>query len=171
MTSWKDRLRATLVGGRTPPAEVYAGLRSIALTVDAASIHRPEGEPWSGALVAMMEMGLSSGTATIVAIADGGVSMYTSTGGGVLGAGEHAAVRAAGDRFRAVAAEARGQLQPTTEFPGPATGEVRFHMRTEDGGFTGVAPQAALASGRHLLSELYAAGQDLVTEIRLATPS
>jgi hypothetical protein len=171
MTSWRDRLRAAVGGDRTAPAEVYADLRSIALTVDPAAIHRPEGEPWSGALVALMEIGLASGTATIVAVGDGSVSMYTSTGGGVLGAGEHAAVRAAGNRFRAVAAEARGRLQATTEFPGPAIGEVRFQLRTEDGGFTGAAPEAALAAGRHPLSELYAAGQDLVTEIRLASPS
>src|SRR4029079_10470619 len=90
----------------------------------------------------MMEIGLSSGTATIVAIADGSVSMYTSTGGGVIGAGEHAAVRAAGDGSRAAAAAARGDLQPTTDFPGPTPGEVRFQLRTEDGGF----PCAGLAS-------------------------
>ena len=66
---------------------------------------------------------------------------------------------------------ARGQLQVTTDFPGPTPGEVRFQLRTEDGDFSGAAPEATLASGRHPLSELYAAGQDLVTEIRLATPS
>jgi hypothetical protein len=143
----------------------------MALTVDPASIQRPDGEPWSGALVAMMEIGLPSGTGSIVAIADGTVSMYTSTGGGVIGAGQHAAVRAAADRFRAVAGEARGQLESATEFPGPAPGMVRFQVRTEDGGYTGVAPEASLAAGRHPLSELYAAGQDLVTEIRLASAS
>jgi hypothetical protein len=172
MTSWRDRLRAAVGGERsTPAADIYADLRSIALTVDPAAIERPEGEPWSGALVAMMEIGMSSGTATFVAIADGSVSMYTSSGGGVIGAGEHAAVRAAGDRFRATAAEARSQMLSTSDFPGPARGEVRFQLRTEDGGFTGVAPESALAAGRHSLSELYAAGQDLVTEIRLASPS
>jgi hypothetical protein len=171
MPGWRDRLRGLFGGGgRKPPAEVYADLRSISLTVDVADIHLPPGEPWSGASVAMMEIGLSSGTATIVAIADGSVSMYTSTGGGVIGAGEHAAVRAAGDRFRGAAAAARADLLPTTEFPGPTPGEVRFQLRTEDGGFTGAAPEAALAGGRHPLSELYAAGQDLVTEIRLASP-
>ena len=174
MPGWRDRLRGLVGGGgggRKPPAEVYADLRSISLTVDVADIHLPPGEPWSGAYVAMMEIGLSSGTASFVAIADGSVSMYTSTGGGVIGAGEHAAVRAAGDRFRAAAAAARGELQLTTEFPGPAAGEVRFQLRTEDGGYTGAAPETALAGGRHPLSELYAAGQDLVTEIRLASPS
>jgi hypothetical protein len=143
----------------------------MALTIDPATLELPDGEPWSGALVAMMEIGLPSATATFVAIADGTVSMYTSTGGGVIGAGQHAAVRAAADRFRAVAAEASGRLEPTTEFPRPAPGNVRFQLRTADGGYTGVAPEAALVAGRQPLSELYAAGQDMVTEIRLASPS
>jgi hypothetical protein len=141
------------------------------LTADISAVDRPAGEPWSGALVAMMDIGVAGGTATFVAIADGSVSMYTSSGGGVIGAGEHAAVRAAADRFRAVAAGVRAELQRTTEFPLPDQGDVRFQLRTEDGGYTGVAPEAALRSGRHPLSELYAAGQDLITEIRLASPS
>ena len=171
MASWKDRFRAAVRGRRGKPDEVYADLRSMALTVDPATLQRPAGEPWSGALVAMMEIGLPNGTATFAAMADGTASMYTSTGGGVIGAGEHAAVRAAADRFRAVLAGARGDLQPTSEFPVPQRGEVRFQLRTEDGGFTGVAPESAVASGRHPLSEPYAAGQDLVTEIRLASPA
>jgi hypothetical protein len=176
MPGWLDRLRGLLGGllggrGRKPPAEIYADLRSISLTVDLADIHLPPGEPWSAALVAMMEIGLPTGTATFVALADGSVSMYTSTGGGVIGAGEHAAVRTAADRFRAAAAAARVELEPTTDFPGPTPGEVRFQLRTEDGGFTAAGPEAALKTGRHPLSELYAAGQDLVTEIRLASPS
>jgi len=171
MGGWINRLRATLGGGGTPRGEVYAGLRSMALTLDPASLDLPSGQPWSAALVAMMEIGTSSGTATFVAIADGTVSMYTSTGGGVIGAGEHAAVRAAADRFRVAAAEARGQLESTTEFPGPAPGEVCFQLRTEDAGYTGHAPERALAAGRHPLSALFAAGQDLVTEIRLSSPS
>jgi hypothetical protein len=160
-------------GGRSgpSPAQIYGELRSIALTVDPAAIERPVGESWSGALVAMMDIGLPEGTATFVAIADGSVSMYTSSGGGVLGAGEHQAVRAAADRFRSVLADARGQLQRTAEFPLPDAGQVRFHLRTEDGGSTGVAPEAALRAGRHPLSEAYAAGQDLITEIRLASPA
>jgi hypothetical protein len=117
-----------------------------------------------------MEIGLHKGTASIVAVADGTVSMYVSTGGGVIGAGGHAAVRAVADRFRTVAAESRDQLRRTDDFPLPAAGEVRFAVRTIEGDFSGVAPEAALRSGRHPLAALYGAGQDLLTEIRLSAP-
>ena len=161
-----DRSTRRLRGGR-----VYSDLRSMALGVDPATIRRLDGERWTGAAVAAMEIGLAgSGAAvTIVAIADGTVSMYTSPGGGVLGAGEHAAVRGAGDRFRAVVAESHGLLQRSQSFPAPKEGEVRFHARIGDDRLTAAAPEAQLRTGRHLLSPLYDGGQDLLTEIRLAS--
>lgn len=142
----------------------------MALGIDTTSLELPAGEPWSGALVAMMEVGLPTAVATIVAIADSTVSMYTSTGGGVIGAGAHVSVRDAAQRFRLVAADARSFLEQSTDFPLPQPGEVRFQVRTADGGYSGVATEESLRTGRHPLAALYAAGQDLLTEIRLSTP-
>ena len=172
MPRFGDWLRARVGrGARTEggPA-VIAELRTMALRLDVEAIRTPDGEPWKGAAVAMMEIGLAKGVASFLAIADGTVSMYTSVGGGVIGAGNHAAVRGAAERFRIVAADARSQLQTTTEFPAPTPGEVRFHVRTGDDARTGAASEQALRTGRQPLSELYAAGQDLITEIRLASP-
>jgi len=175
MPGWIDRVRGALPGssgGRGGfAADAYAGLRSMVLTVDPLTIQTPADEPWSGAVVAMMELAMSNGTASIVAIADGTVSMYTSTGGGVLGAGGHHAVRVAADRFRRTAADAADRLVRGSEFPLPAPGEVRFHVRTTDANYSAGASQAEVSSGRHPLAELYAAGQDLITEIRFATPT
>ena len=143
----------------------------MALGIDPATIEVADGQAWTGALIAAMELGRPDATVTILAVADGSVSMYLSTGGAVIGAGEHAAVRGVADRFRTVAAESRGLLQQTDDFPMPDPGQVRFQVRTVDGGYSGVAPEAALQTGRHPLAPLYAAGQDLLTEIRLATPT
>jgi hypothetical protein len=140
------------------------------LTLDLSTLAMPDGTPWGGAAVALMEIGLHKGTASIVAIADGTVSMYVSTGGGVIGAGGHVAVRSVAERFRSIAAESRNELRRTDDFPPPASGEVRFQVRTIDGDYSGAAPEAALRAGRHPLAALYRAGQDLLTEIRLSTP-
>jgi hypothetical protein len=170
MPGFGDRLRTRIGRAKRHQGgpDVIAELRAMALGLDIDSIRTPDGQPWHGAAVAMMEIGLATGVASFLAIADGTVSMYTSVGGGVIGAGEHAAVRGAAERFRMVAADARGLLQSTTEFPPPSPGEVRFHVRTADA-WTGAASEQALRSGRQPLSELYAAGQDLITEIRLAS--
>jgi hypothetical protein len=173
MRDWGKAIRSRLGLARDPSArpEVFQELRSIALGVDLATIAVEDGRPWSGAAVAVMEMNVTGTVATIVATADGGVSMYLSSGGGVIGAGGHAAVQPAAERFRNVAADSRGLLQAPEGFPLPEAGQVRFHVRTDDGEYSGSADEVALRSGRHPLSPLYAAGQDLLTEIRLATPS
>jgi hypothetical protein len=77
-------------------------------------------------------------------------------------------VHAAAERFLREAGDARRLLAPTTEFPLPARDEVRFHVRTGGGSFTGSAPERSLR-GSHPLASLYAAGQDMVTEVRLMT--
>ena len=171
MAAWLERLKAAWarIGGQRPSKPIFADLRSMALSVDLATLQTPAEEPWSGAGVAMMEIGMDRAVASIVAIADGTVSMYTSTGGGVIGAGEHAAVRAEAARFRTVVADSRSLLTRSTDFPLPAPGEVRFQARIGEDGFTGAAPESALRGGRHPLSTVYAAGQDLITEIRLAS--
>jgi hypothetical protein len=173
MPSWIDSIKSRLRrrGSRSERADIYDGLRSMALGLDPESLSVPDGEQWSGAAVAAMELGLGSGTAMIVAIADGTVSMYVSSGGGVIGSGEHAAVRNAADHFRTVVAESRDLLQVSGEPPHPVAGQVRFHARKLDGAFSAGAPEALLRTGRHPLAPLYAAGQDLLTEIRLATPA
>jgi hypothetical protein len=171
MPGFGDRLRTRIGRARIHDGgpDVIAELRAMALGLDVDSIRTPDGQPWHGAAIAMMEIGLAKGVASFLAIADGTVSMYTSVGGGVIGTGDHAAVRGAAERFRMVAADARGLLQSTTEFPLPSPGEVRFHVRTADAAWTGAASEQALRTGRQPLSELYAAGQDLITEIRLAS--
>jgi hypothetical protein len=171
MPDWRERLEGlwARIGARRRSSDVFQGLRSMALGIDPRSIRTPADEPWSGAAVAAMELAVDGATTTVVAIADGTVSMYLSSGGGVIGAGDHAAVRSEAQRFRTVVADARGLLARTPDFPLPAPGHVRFHARVGDDRFTGVATEAALRGGRHPLAPLYAAGQDLLTEIRLAS--
>lgn len=172
MPSWSDRIRSRFAKttGRSRGVDAFDGLRSMALDLDPATIQAPDGERWSGAAVAAMEIWQPEAIATIVAVADGTVSLYLSTGGGVIGAGEHAAVRGVAERFREIVAESRGLLQRAEDFPLPENGQVRFHARIADGRFTAVAAEEALRGGRHPLSPLYAAGQDVLTEIRLASP-
>ena len=166
------RLRSLLraVTGRKRGPEMYRNLRSTALRYEPSELEVPDGAPWGGALMAMMETGLPDGIATLVAMADDSVSMYFSTGGIVVGVGEHAAVRGVAERFRAVASESRHLLQRSEDFPLPDAGQVRFHVRTVDGTYSGAVTEALLRSGRHSLASLYHAGQDLTTEVRQATP-
>jgi hypothetical protein len=158
-----DNIKSLLSGGT---GAHYLELRAIALHVDPSEIEVPEGE-WPGASVALMEMPVGDATATIVAVADGTVSLYTSSGGGTVGAGEHLSARQAGQRFLRAAAESAPWMTPTTDFPLPSEGNVRFHVRTPEGDVTAEVSEQELRGRRDLLAPLYLAGQDVMTEIRM----
>jgi hypothetical protein len=154
------------------PADVYVGLRSQLLTLDPASVGLQASADLPTVWGALMELGYPEGAATIVSLADGTTSMYTSTGGGVIGGGQHEAVAAASMRFLA---EAEGTTEGLTDASGepalPANGTVSFVLLGYSGARTGVASEEELASMQHLLSRLYAAGQDVITALREAEES
>jgi hypothetical protein len=118
---------------------------------------------------ALMETGYPEGLATLVALADGTVSLYLGHGGGVMGAGEHASVREMARAFLRAAETHREALTPTADFPLPAVGRVRFYLLTFSGALTADADQTSLGEGRHPLSPLFYAGHDLLAEVRKAS--
>ena len=153
------------------PAEIYTELRSQLLDLDPHSAGlRPTTElpeVWG----ALMEIAFPEGVATIVALADGTTSMYTSTGGGVIGGGEHEPVVAAAREFLAEAHRALDELSPTESDQLPDPGNVAFLALGFSRRRRGEAVEDDLMSMQHPLSPLYAAGQDVVTALREAEAS
>jgi hypothetical protein len=125
--------------------------------------------PEPGSWVALMEMGIDRGVASVVAVSDGSTSLYTSTGGGVIGAGDHASVAEANSAFLASIEQLRPVIPPTDAYPLPGSGEVRFSVHWPDGSRgSAVARNEELAEGTHPLSAAFAAGQDVITAMREA---
>jgi len=114
-----------------------------------------------------MDWGVNNGTATVVAVADGTVSIYLSGGGGSLGGGQgHAAIRAAGQKFLNLAKESLPRMQKTTEYPLPGRGQVYFYVRTTEGVFTARTSQEELNSRSHPFRYLGDAAQEIITQYR-----
>src|SRR5690348_17043141 len=67
------------------PADVYVGLRNQILTLDPARAGFAGQALWG----CVMDTGYPSGAATLVCLSDGTTSLYTSTGGGMIGGGAH----------------------------------------------------------------------------------
>jgi hypothetical protein len=155
-------------GRENEPAEVYTELRSQLLELDPAEAGlepTPElPELWGG----LMEMAFPEGVATIVALVDGTTSMYTSTGGGVIGGGAHEQVVAATRDFLAEAHRALDELDPSESADLPRPGYVTFLALCYSGRRRGEAAENELVSMEHPLSPLYAAGQDVITALREA---
>ena len=174
---WRQRYRghSTVqpVGRKSQadPASVYLGLRNQILQGSRAKLNLAASttptEPWA----AVMDLGMSNGTATIVAVADGNASIYLSSGGGYIGGGQgHESIRKAGQNMLFVARQAQPSMRATSDFPLPQNGQVTFYVVTDAGVFTAEAPEAELRSLSNPLTNLYAAGQEIITQYRLISP-
>lgn len=149
-----------------PPAEVYEGLRQQVLRLtpeqlgDGALADAP-------ILALLMETGYPEAVATLVAVVDGTSSLYFSNGGGFIGAGTHATVAEASRQWLETGQEFLPQLSAITDPPLPTEGLTQFVAVTLEGLRGVVAPEEELGEGQHLLSPLFYAAQDVITQIRL----
>ncbi len=60
--------------------------------------------------------------------------------------------------------------KPQPAPPLPSIGRVIFYILTFSGAYTADADENELGEGKHHLSPLFYAGQDVITQIRLNTP-
>jgi hypothetical protein len=146
---------------------MFLGLRSQLLEVDPAELQLSPSQRLPRVWAVLMEMGLDTGTASLVAVADGTTSLYLSTGGGIIGGGEHQAVRRASEAFLEAAEAHLDRLQPVAAAPLPQAGAVRFHARTYDSLRSAEAAEGELADGRSELAPLFYAGHEVLTQLRL----
>jgi len=145
-------------------------LRENALTVTAQDLNLEPIEARPHVWGVLMELGYPEAVATLVAFADGSTSLYISTGGGVIGAGEHQAVREEGVRFLAVAEQHIADFEPADdEMPLPRRGRVRFYVRTFQSTLTAEADETLLMKGQHKLTPMFQAGHAVITQMRLAS--
>jgi hypothetical protein len=151
--------------GGEPPADVYTGLREqiFALTPDqlgAASAEAP-------ILALVMETGYDEAVATLVGVVDGTTSLYFSNGGGIIGAGAHAAVAEATRRWLEAGNAFLAALTAVADPPLPGRGMTQFVAVTPQGLRSAIAAEDDLGNNRHALSPFFYAAQDVITQIRL----
>lgn len=141
-------------------------LRAHVLALDPSSVGIRPTPNLPRVWLALMEMTFGEGSASLVALADGSTSLYTSMGGGVIGAGEHEVVAAATRHFLEVLDRLLEHLESTSSFALPAAGHVRFQVRTYEGDFTADGLENDLGEGRHPLSEAFFAGHEAIARMR-----
>jgi glycine/D-amino acid oxidase-like deaminating enzyme len=148
-------------------AEIFQALRNKLLSLvpqEVDIIPTPEHPHVWGVL---MEFVLSRSVVTLAGLVDGTTSLYYSTGGGILGSGNHPIVGAAAREMVSKAEAALEFFQPVSEYPFPDEGFIRFYALTFNGIHMAECPDVDLQDQKHGLSELYDAAQNLITQIRL----
>jgi hypothetical protein len=151
--------------GRHDVPQVYSDLRSQVLQLRAA----PGADAETAVIAVLMETGFARAVATLVAVSDGTVSLYFSTGGGIIGAGEHNAVRRIGRELLASAKQYVPDATATESCPLTEVARVRFYFVTPVGTYTLDAPEKDLRNRRHRFSPLYRQGHRLIAAMRKHT--
>ena len=151
------------------PADAVRAMREQALHVDAVALGLAPSPVRPHVWGVLMETGYPEAVATLVALADGTTSLYFSNGGGVIGAGDHASVRAAGDALLSTAEAHLAGFTPANATPLPELGRVRFYVRTFGATLGAEAEERALGEGRHPLAPMFHAGHALIAAVRQAT--
>jgi hypothetical protein len=160
--------------GSGPPEgrSIFHELRDQVLDLDPSAVGlapaaaRPD--VWAG----VMDMGYPDQRwATLVVVGDGTVSLYTSSGGGTIGAGEHRSVAVAADHWLAGLQAGLSLLPVTapTDLPGPQ--RVTLRALTFDGPRSVEAAADDLGYERHPASALFHAAHEVLTQIRLIEES
>jgi hypothetical protein len=146
-------------------APAYHKLRDQALKLDPSILGLT---PMPGGVYGVLgEFGFAEGVATVVAVADGTVSMYFSGGGGSIGIGPHEGPRKAAEALLREAPDALPLAVKDAAHPFPQAGEVRFWFLTVAGPVTAAATEQELSHGTSKLARLHELLQDLLTQIRL----
>ena len=116
----------------------------------------------------LMETGFDGGAvASLVVVYDRTVSLYLSSGGGILREGEHEPVQRAANKLLEAASDSLDLLLEADHLPLPVPGQVRINARAFGGDFTTTSTEEALASGRHPLSHVFRAGHEVITQLML----
>lgn len=164
---WFAMSRARAQAPRAADPAVYTDLRSRTLSVSRKAL----GLTASTAPVAtVMDIGADDYTITIVAFGDGTASIYLSNGGGFIGGAQrYDTIRKAGLEMLEVAERTLKSLAPADAYPLPGAGHTAFYVVMDSGVFSASAATEDIEnSPQHPLYALYAAGQNVITQYRLA---
>ena len=145
----------------------YSRLRYHALTIQREQVGIPTPPPDSPVWAVLMETGHPKVTETLALVSDGTSSVYMSDGDGVIGGHGYENVRKANAEFMRLANLAWHHFQPTEAFSIPQVGYTVFYARTDAGVLVCGGTQESLIRGEHVLSELFQAGHEALTQLHI----
>ena len=154
--------------GKPPPGP---DLRNMVLTLDPAEVAMAPTEALPHVWGMVMDIGAEHGWASLVTLADGTTSLYTSGGGGVIGGGAHQPVVEVSRHLLDLVEANLSLFEETEDLDPPGNGQTRFLVLTYQGTLGGSAPTEELTSLKGPLAPLFVSANDLLTALRLATES
>ena len=115
----------------------------------------------------VMDWGVNSGIATTVSYQTGDASLYFSSGGGVIGGGQHENVNIAAKKFVELAQTYLDKTIKTETIVLPDKDKVKFYLLTNNGVFVGGEQMKNFENKSSKWLELFEEGNKVITELRL----
>ena len=154
-------------GSNKSPADKMAALRRQALSSSPEKLGLIPTQEFPRVYGVLIEFPVAEVTVTIVSFCDGSASLYSTSSFGVIGGGSHDAVAAAAVRLVAAADPFFDEASPTTTYPYPAMGKVRFYFVSFEGVRVAEADFAAVEADQSPYSKLFWVGQEVMAQLRL----
>lgn len=149
---------------------IFDGLRTAALSVTEAMVG-PAPPEHPQLLGTVIDIPRGGGMASVVALADGTTSMYTSTGGGTIGAGAHEAVASKTHALLSALQRSIDMFPLDDRVDLPPVDLVQFTLITPNGRRRASVPSAAFwGQEPSSVVDLIAAAQDVISAIRDSEP-
>ena len=149
------------------PSNAMVELREKVFSITPADIGIAPSATHSQVWGVVMEFQQSGVVVSVVGFADGTTSLYLSSGGGVIGGGEHPSIKTATTQWLQVAEQHLSEMTPAAEHPFPKLGRVCFYVLTYKGLLTADVDEEALKQRSHVLFPIFYAGHEVITQLRL----
>jgi hypothetical protein len=151
----------------TPIAQnQYSEMRQMAFSVTAEQLGL-NGIGKNDVYGIISEMDIDGATATVVTFATGDTSLYLSTGGGFIGAGQHESVQKIVKRYVKNGQHYLEKASKIEHPEFPKNSRATFNFLTENGIYRISERLSALESGKSEFSKLFFELNDIISQIRL----
>ena len=117
----------------------------------------------------IMDWGMNGATATIVSYQTGDASLYLSSGGGVIGGGQHENVSSAAKHFVSLGQSFLDKTTKTEKTTLPQTDVIKFYLLTNKGIFVGQEQMKNFENRSSTWLSLFEEANLLLTELRKTT--
>ena len=134
------------------------------------ALHYRDADPGEQVRGLVTDIVYDEGIVTIVCHDDGATSMYTSHGGGIIGAGEHEHVADVTRRVLGLAQLLSEDMSLAADESVPEVGRVTFYLLAPNGLLSATADEFELDRRAHPMSPLFFAIQDVVAELGRVDP-
>jgi len=144
----------------------FEGLRNMAFTATPEQLELSLPTETTVVYGVIMDWEMGGATASTVAYQTGDASLYLSSGGGVIGGGQHQNVNSAAKQFVSLAQTFLDKTNKTETTPLPSTDEVKFYLLTNKGIFAGREQMKNFENNSSTWLKLFEEGNNVLTELR-----